>query len=110
MFRRLRRTLWRSNRLIREPLILLYHPIVALSPDLGNLRVLKTELIHHRRFQTRQDAKTEIFEYLEGFSNRQRRHSTRGYLSPVEFEQQVALVNIAMSLIRCRPQTSLPSA
>lgn len=49
---------------------------------------LKTELVHHRRFQTRQQAKTEIFEYLEGFYNRQRRHSTLGYLSPVDFEQQ----------------------
>lgn len=53
---------------------------------------LKTELIHHRRFQTRQQAKTEIFEYLEGFYNRQRRHSTLGYLSPVEFERQAELV------------------
>jgi putative transposase len=53
---------------------------------------LKTELVHHRQFQTRQEAKTEIFEYLEGFYNRQRRHSTLGYLSPVEFERQGGLV------------------
>jgi transposase InsO family protein len=53
---------------------------------------LKTELIHHQRFQTRQEAKTEIFEYLEGFYNRQRRHSTLGYLSPVEFEERTRLV------------------
>lgn len=53
---------------------------------------LKTELIHHQRFQTRQAAKTEIFEYLEGFYNRQRRHSTLDYLSPVEFEEQTGLV------------------
>lgn len=53
---------------------------------------LKTELVYLRRFQTRQEAKTEIFEYLEGFYNRQRRHSTLGYLSPVEFEEQTGLV------------------
>ena len=53
---------------------------------------LKTELIHLRRFQTRQEATTEIFEYLEGFYNRQRRHSTLGYLSPVQFEERTGLV------------------
>ena len=53
---------------------------------------LKTELVHHRRFQTRQEAKTEIFEYLEGFYNRRRRHSTLGYLSPAEFERQAGQV------------------
>lgn len=50
---------------------------------------LKTELVHHRRYATRQEATTEIFEYLEGFYNRRRRHSTLGYLSPVEFEQRM---------------------
>ena len=53
---------------------------------------LKSELVYLRRFQTRQEAKTEIFEYLEGFYNRQRRHSTLGYLSPVEFEERTGLV------------------
>lgn len=53
---------------------------------------LKTELIYRRRFQTRQEAQTAIFAYIEGFYNRRRRHSTLGYLSPVEFEQRTALV------------------
>src|SRR6476661_294809 len=53
---------------------------------------LKSELVYLRRFQTRQEAKNEIFEYLEGFYNRQRRHSTLGYLSPVEFEERTGLV------------------
>ena len=47
---------------------------------------LKKELVHHRRFQTRSQAKSEIFEYIEVFYNRQRLHSTLGYQSPVEFE------------------------
>ncbi len=54
---------------------------------------LKTELIHRRRFQTRQEAQSAIFTYLEGFYNRRRRHSTLGYLSPVEFERQAELVD-----------------
>ena len=53
---------------------------------------LKSELVYLRRFQTRQEAKNEIFEYLEGFYNRQRRHSTLGYLSPAEFEERTGLV------------------
>jgi len=53
---------------------------------------LKTELIYRRRFQTRQEAQTAIFTYIEGFYNRRRRHSTLGYVAPVEFEQRMALV------------------
>jgi len=53
---------------------------------------LKTELIYRRRFQTRQEAQTAIFAYIEAFYNRRRRHSTLGYLSPVEFEQRASLV------------------
>jgi len=53
---------------------------------------LKTELIHRRRFQTRQEAQSAIFMYVEGFYNRRRRHSTLGYLSPVEFERRATLV------------------
>jgi putative transposase len=47
---------------------------------------LKTELVHRQRWTTRQQAKTAIFEYLEVFYNRQRRHSSLGYQSPAEFE------------------------
>ena len=47
---------------------------------------LKKELVHHRRYLTRQEATQEIFEYIEVFYNRQRRHSTLGFRSPAEFE------------------------
>lgn len=47
---------------------------------------LKTELVFHRRFATRAEAKQAIFEWLEVFYNRTRRHSTLGYRSPAEFE------------------------
>jgi transposase InsO family protein len=49
---------------------------------------LKTELLHRQRWATRQQARTAIFEYIEAFYNRQRRHSTLGYLSPAEFEDR----------------------
>ena len=47
---------------------------------------LKTELIHHEDYKTRQQATQSIFDYIEVFYNRQRRHSTLGYKSPAEFE------------------------
>lgn len=47
---------------------------------------LKTELVHLNKFSTRQEAKRAIFEYIEGFYNRKRLHSTLGYLSPEAFE------------------------
>jgi transposase InsO family protein len=47
---------------------------------------LKTELIHPRIFSTRAIATTTIAEWIEVFYNRQRIHSTLGYLSPLQFE------------------------
>ena len=52
---------------------------------------LKTELIYRERFKTRQEAKAKIFEYIEVFYNRQRRHSTLGMKSPVDFERRQTL-------------------
>ena len=47
---------------------------------------LKTELVYHRRYITREEARQDIFEWIEVFYNRTRRHSTLGYRSPAEFE------------------------
>jgi transposase InsO family protein len=49
---------------------------------------LKCELIHHRNYTNRVEARTDIFAYIEGFYNRKRRHSSLGYLSPEEFERR----------------------
>jgi transposase InsO family protein len=49
---------------------------------------LKKELAHDANFATREEARAAIFEYIEVFYNRQRRHSALGYLSPAEYEQQ----------------------
>jgi len=51
---------------------------------------LKTELVDHEDYLTRQDAKQSLFEYMEVFYNRRRRHSYLGYISPVEFEERYA--------------------
>lgn len=51
---------------------------------------LKTEHVHHCHYQTREHAKRSIFEYIEIFYNRQRRHSYLNYLTPTEFERQHA--------------------
>lgn len=47
---------------------------------------LKRECVHRHPFQTRKEARTVIFEYIEVFYNRERLHSTLGYLSPAAFE------------------------
>jgi len=49
---------------------------------------LKTELCDHEHYRTRQQAIASIFEYIEVFYNRQRLHSTLGFLSPLQFEAQ----------------------
>jgi putative transposase len=49
---------------------------------------LKTELVYSRRFATRAEAREAIFDFVEVFYNRRRRHSTLGYVSPVEFEMK----------------------
>lgn len=48
---------------------------------------LKQELTHHRRFVDRDQARSEVFDYIEVFYNRQRLHSALNYRSPVEFER-----------------------
>jgi transposase InsO family protein len=47
---------------------------------------LKTELVHHEHYATREQARQSIFEYIEVFYNRQRLHSALGYVSPEAFE------------------------
>lgn len=49
---------------------------------------LKGEWTDWHSYRTREEAQLSIFEYIEVFYNRQRRHSTLGYLSPATYEQQ----------------------
>jgi putative transposase len=52
---------------------------------------LKTERIGSKVYRTRDAARVDVFDYIERFYNTIRRHSTIGYLSPVEFERKVGL-------------------
>jgi putative transposase len=48
---------------------------------------LKKELVNRRSWPTRPELQSAVFEYIEAFYNRRRRHSTLGMLSPVDYEQ-----------------------
>jgi transposase InsO family protein len=81
--------------------LLVTHGITASMSRTGNcwdnacvesfFGTLKRELIYHRQYRTRDEATQDIFEYIEVFYNRLRRHSTLGYHSPAEFEARTAV-------------------
>ena len=48
---------------------------------------LKSERTSRRNYQTRDEARADVFDYIERFYNPRRRHSTLGYLSPVDYEK-----------------------
>ena len=52
---------------------------------------LKTERTTHKTYRTGNEARADVFDYIERPYNAKRRHSTIGYLSPVEFEREVGL-------------------
>jgi transposase InsO family protein len=58
------------------------------APMESFLGKLKNELVHHRRYETREKAIREIAEHIEVFYNRQRRQKRLGYLSPAIYERQ----------------------
>ena len=60
------------------------------APAESFFATLKRELINRRSFATREEARQAIFEWIEVFYNRQRRHSALGYVSPEQFELQYA--------------------
>ncbi len=76
--------------------LLTNHGILASNSGKGNcydnaitetfFHTLKTELVYFENYQTREEARLSIFEYIEVFYNRQRRHSAIDYKTPVEFE------------------------
>jgi transposase InsO family protein len=53
----------------------------------------KAELIEGGIFESVEQARSEIFSYIEGYYNRIRRHSSLGYVSPLEFEKQLKIKN-----------------
>jgi putative transposase len=79
--------------------LLAQHGLVASMSRPGNCydnafiesfwSTLKYELVYHRRFTTRVEARTAIFDYIETFYNRSRLHSSLAYTSPLQFESQL---------------------
>jgi transposase InsO family protein len=75
------------------------HGILASMSRKGNcydnaakesfFHTLKTELVHHHHYRTRDEARASVFEYIEAFYNRRRLHSTLGYRSPHDFESAI---------------------
>ena len=56
---------------------------------------LKTELVHRTRFTTRREARAALFEYIEIFYNRQRRHSSIGYRTPAQARMDITVAQAA---------------
>jgi putative transposase len=77
--------------------LLLHHGIIPSMSRKGNcwdnavadrfFHTLKTECIYLERFDTREQAQDVIFDYIEGFYNRQRCHSANGNLAPMVYEE-----------------------
>lgn len=64
---------------------------------------IKKELVHRQSWPTRRDLGSAVFEYVEAFYNRQRRHSTLGYLSPEEYEQKA--ITTTKDAYQLKPKT-----
>ncbi len=52
---------------------------------------LKAERVSRKVYRNRDEAKADVFDYIERFDNPRRRHSTLGYVSPMQFEKQAQL-------------------
>ena len=68
----------------------------------------KAELVEGGIFESIEDAKSEVFSYIEGFYNRSRPHSSLGYKSPLEFEKQLEIKNIRRSESFVRKNLTVP--
>jgi transposase InsO family protein len=58
------------------------------APTESFFGTVKSELVNHCQYQTRDEARTQVFYYIEAFYNRRRLHSSLGYLSPEAYEQR----------------------
>ena len=60
------------------------------APMESFFHTLKTELVHQRNYATREEARQDLFQYIEGYYNRQRIHSSIGYITPEQMELNAA--------------------
>ena len=58
------------------------------APTESWFATLKRELVYRTSYTTHAEARQDIFEYIEIWYNRQRKHSTIGYMSPIAYEEQ----------------------
>ena len=58
---------------------------------------LKRERVYHRSYETRKEAQADLFQYLEVWYNRKRRHSSLEYLSPADYEEQHVAQRLPMA-------------
>jgi transposase InsO family protein len=62
-----------------------FHTLKSLPPTGSGV-----ELVHQRRWATREEARRDLFGYVEGYYNRHRMHSALGYLTPEQAETRMA--------------------
>ena len=67
---------------------------------------LKKELVHRRSWPTRRELISEVFEFVEGFYNTTRRHSTLGCLSPAQFETMTNIKSTRRTASGASPRVS----
>ena len=60
------------------------------APMESFFHTLKVELVHQRRWATREEARRDLFAYIEGYYNRQRIHSALGYITPEQAERKAS--------------------
>lgn len=65
------------------------------APTESFFGTLKKELVYRTKFADMDEAKTKIFEYIESFYNRRRRHSTLDYMTPTEYENAINYISKA---------------
>jgi putative transposase len=63
---------------------------------------LKTERLNKKHYRTRDDLRADVFDYIKRFYNPRRRHSTIGYISPVQFEKsKMRLTEVSVAMGEC---------
>jgi len=79
-----------AEPLEKTPVSLQHEPKGRLLGQCGRrefFHTLKSERVHHQNYQDQEEAKKDLFEYIEVFYSRKRRHSTIENLSPFEYEE-----------------------
>jgi len=59
------------------------------APMESFFNTLKVERVHRQKYQTRDEARSDFVNWIEGFYNRRRMHSALGYRSPIHYEQSL---------------------